>query len=593
MPTKQIFSYTPNRVIPIIFLHGILGGRLRLTKENQEKLKKKDSVSYDPDDKLGMVKGLGRMDAKERQLMFNPNGCEIDSYDTLPDAKARADYLKRSKVSVDTNSPFLCDDTSSAPNAKTAREKACERGWGELNFNSYGVILNRMELMMNRRMPNGELNPEWKKIIGVDPKTWGNEGKTPDSPGELKPLTEDDLKKVGGEKECWFPVHAVGYNWVRSNTVESKYVAKRIKAIMTKYTTQLMECKKVIVVTHSMGGIVGRALCHPKYGNIQDLILGVVHGEQPAMGAAAAYYRMLAGFEYPDHLSSFNPDKQFGEITSDVLGSKGSLVTVILANGGGGLELLPSRDYGNKWLRASTKDYWRMALPENGDPYEEIYKKEGKEAWCGLLREKWINPAGVKEGSSLEKTRELLDQAKAFHENISRTYHPVTYAHWGCDSKRPAFRNIWWRVEDLKHPATLPGTLLDRQYRRATDKEVDGVNPAEWRLYDYPDSFESREIYGRALPLYLDNPRSIVDGTGKKTNDTPEHPRFFQVGMSPPEAPGDQTVPQHSAEHQAEFGNLKGIFRQKGYEHQTSYQDENAIAATLYSIVLIAKTMQW
>jgi len=233
-----------------------------------------------------------------------------------------------------------------------------------------------------------------------------------------------------------------------------------------------------------------------------------------------------------------------------------------------------------------------MALPEGDDPYEEIYKKEGKEAWWGLLREKWINPAKEK-GSSLKNTKDLLDQAKAFHKDISRTYHPVTYAHWGCDPNRPAFRNIWWRVEGLKYPGTLPGTPLDIKYRRASDKEVDDVNPAKWRLYEFRDFYESREVYGRALPLYLDNPPHIEYITSKRANRDPEHPRFFQIGMSPPDAPGDQTVPQQSAEHQAEFGELKGIFRQKGYEHQSSYQDENVIAATLYSIVLIAKAMQW
>jgi len=568
--TKQIFSVLPYRVIPIIFLHGILGGRLRLTKENQERLKKKDTKAYDPDDTLGLVKGFGHMSAKERQQMFNPNGCVIDAYDTLPDAKARAAYIENSRVSVDTSSPYLRDDAPGSPNAKTAKEKACERGWGELMFNSYGVILNRLELMMNRRFSNGKLNPDWEKIVGVDPKKWGAEEKLP-------PLTEDDLKKVGGDQECWFPVHVVGYNWVRSNREESKYVAKRIKAIMTKYKTQLMTCKKVIVVTHSMGGIVGRALCHPEYGNIQDEILGIVHGEQPAMGAAAAYYRMLAGFEWPEHLSIFNPGYYFGAITADVLGKIGSEVTVILANGGGGLELLPTADYGHNWLWVVGKDGYYKKFPRY-DPYEEIYKLEGKEAWWGLLREPWINPAKEEEGSGLENTRDLLDKAKEFHEHIKRTYHPVTYAHWGCDAKRPAFREIRWEVQPFKKENT---GLKKGEYREAKPKEIAGVPTEHWRLSDaYQKKEELMGLAGNAVPLYLDGRAD-------------EPAAYFQVEMRPPDAPGDQTVPQHSAEHQAEFGKLKGTFRQTGFEHQSSYQDENAIAATLYSVVSIAKTMQW
>jgi len=180
----------------------------------------------------------------------------------------------------------------------------------------------------------------------------------------------------------------------------------------------------------------------------------------------------------------------------------------------------------------------------------------------------------------------LLDQAKEFHEDISKTYHPVTYAHWGCDPKRPAFSKIVWKVEPLQHPGTLWGI----KYRRASVAEILNVPPEHWRLHEFHESYESRKIYGRSLPLYLEESRNYGNEWGMFSGDPPS---FLQVGMCPPDASGDQTVPQHSAEHQAEFGKLKGIFRQKGYEHQTSYKDENAIAATLYSVVLIAKTMQW
>ncbi|WP_056440127.1 hypothetical protein [Massilia sp. Root335] len=38
---------------------------------------------------------------------------------------------------------------------------------------------------------------------------------------------------------------------------------------------------------------------------------------------------------------------------------------------------------------------------------------------------------------------------------------------------------------------------------------------------------------------------------------------------------------------------FKGIFRQTGYEHQSSYKNSAAIASTLYSIVRIAQTATW
>jgi hypothetical protein len=35
------------------------------------------------------------------------------------------------------------------------------------------------------------------------------------------------------------------------------------------------------------------------------------------------------------------------------------------------------------------------------------------------------------------------------------------------------------------------------------------------------------------------------------------------------------------------------VFRQNGYEHQSSYKDPRAIASTLYSIVRIAQQAKW
>jgi hypothetical protein len=61
----------------------------------------------------------------------------------------------------------------------------------------------------------------------------------------------------------------------------------------------------------------------------------------------------------------------------------------------------------------------------------------------------------------------------------------------------------------------------------------------------------------------------------------------------PPSAPGDQTVPAKSADHQLNSGMFKGVFRQTGYEHQSSYKDPRAIASTLYSIVRIAQKATW
>jgi len=52
-------------------------------------------------------------------------------------------------------------------------------------------------------------------------------------------------------------------------------------------------------------------------------------------------------------------------------------------------------------------------------------------------------------------------------------------------------------------------------------------------------------------------------------------------------------VPVKSADHQRRSGMFKGLFRQSGYEHQSSYRDPRVVAATLYSIVRIAQQAKW
>jgi hypothetical protein len=65
------------------------------------------------------------------------------------------------------------------------------------------------------------------------------------------------------------------------------------------------------------------------------------------------------------------------------------------------------------------------------------------------------------------------------------------------------------------------------------------------------------------------------------------------ASILPATASGDQTVPAKSADYQLNSGIFKGVFRQNGYEHQSSYKDTHAIASTLYSIVRIAQGAKW
>eukprot|EP01034_Spumella_vulgaris_P034700 gene34699-42800_t len=268
----------------------------------------------------------------------------------------------------------------------------------------------------------------WDGIVDIDPLLWQANA----IPAQV-PLKESELKKA--LSGCWYPVHAMGYNWLKSSSVAATEIKKRLEKLMAKYAADGYECEKVILVTHSMGGLVARALIHPEIGNFSSKILGVVHGVMPASGAPAAYKRMRCGFE--EALGGLS-------VAPKVLGNYGKEVTAVLANSRGGLELLPSKEYGNGWLHIRHKGTVLRLLPEKGDPYDEIYKLRGK--WYGLLREEWINPANA-EGAGFDRTCDLLNGAKKFHEAIASTYHEQSYAHYGADAARSSWELVAWDID--------------------------------------------------------------------------------------------------------------------------------------------------
>ena len=139
---------------------------------------------------------------------------------------------------------------------------------------------------MNNMFVNGQLAENWK--AQPPPQAFGENSpqsappdpllilnKSPKAFGAVaggEAITEDDLRKISA---CWYPVHAMGYNWLQSNGESAKKLAARITGLIKGYKERGFDCTKVILVTHSMGGLVARALVHPNYGNLQGSILGV------------------------------------------------------------------------------------------------------------------------------------------------------------------------------------------------------------------------------------------------------------------------------------------------------------------------------
>jgi hypothetical protein len=559
----QCARFLPKRVLPIIFLPGIMGSNLRMSVQRQQELRQKDNIAWRPDI-LGPtnIGSASNDSAAGRQLRLDPLQTTVDVYNPSGPSDISGDG-RHGNVKLDKSfrSPLLTDDPPTAHNRRTAVQKARARGWGEVFFGSYGELLQHLESRLNNTFSNGKLPQDWRDVVGVDPHLhWSADRSLPQ-----QALTEEELKKIA--TGCWFAVYAFGYNWLQSNGDSAKIIAKRINQTMDDLTQSGYECNQVILVTHSMGGLVGRALVHPKYGNLQDKVLGIVHGVMPAIGAPAAYKRMRAGFEDPGMMHG--PEASIG---AKVAGNCGDEVTAVLANAPGGLQLLPSDSYGNGWLRVTHNGRNLDKWPKQGDPYSEIYKLRGK--WYALFREKWINPSGFprkKGGGTFERTCEYLDMAQSFHQKIAHTFHSNSYAHYGADHERHSFGEVVWEI----------------------DKNC--ADPAGWQ--DWPILGDSRQgklelvrrnrnSDNKAFSPWVDGSRMPQGGAGAMAES-------IHAAILPPSAPGDQTVPARSADHQLISGVFKGVFRQTGYEHQSSYKDPRAIASTLYSIVRIAQKATW
>jgi len=552
----QCARMLPKRVLPIIFLPGIMGSNLRMSAARQKELRQKDNIAWRPD-RLGgsNIRKNAKNPPNERQLRLDPLQTVVDIYDPTGASDVSGDG-RHDNVALGENfqSPLLSNDPPTAKNGRTAVQKARERGWGEVFFNSYGVLLQHLESRLNNTFSDGKMRSEWRDVVGIDPKAWSPDPKLPQ-----QAVTEDELKKVASG--CWFPVYAFGYNWLQSNGDSAQIIAARISKVIDELNVSGYECKQVIVVTHSMGGLVGRALVHPKIGNLQDKVLGIVHGVMPAIGAPAAYKRMRAGFEDPGLMHTSTSVIE-ASLVAKVLGNYGDEVTAVLANAPGGLELLPTESYGNGWLRVRHNGHNLDTWPKQADPYNEIYKVRGK--WYALFREDWINPSGLtidQGGGTFERTCNYLDKVRGFHQQIAGTFHPNSYAHYGADPEQQSFGEVVW---DIKNCVNLKGWQnwpIVRDSRQGT---------LEFTIWD-PDGVNNIG----ALPF----------------NDTELGP--VHATILPPSAPGDQTVPARSADKQLNSGLFKGVFRQTGYEHQSSYKNPRAIASTLYSIVRIAQKATW
>jgi len=342
-----------------------------------------------------------------------------------------------------------------------------------------------------------------------------------------------------------FPVYAVGYNWTDDATKSGQVLKARIEAIIKEAAEITGFCRKVILITHSMGGLVARSAS--ELAGAQASILGIIHGVQPAAGAPAAYWRIKAGFEASSLL-----DKAM----SNCVGFDGPTVTVILGNIPGGLQLLPTKSYPAKWLTIVQDDEVVLQLPKT-DPYKEIYEvpavvrlqlKSGNKYW-GLVDPELLDPGAIRGGGNLsdvtadalviaEAWSEYLKQlkkAQTFHDTLKLQGHPRMFFSWG--SMYLTAENILFEVE------------------------------SNWKIGREP--YETRGFRG----LFKDDENNSM-----------------QAVLQKPSGVGDGTVPTSSATALKSVGKKSFPGDRAFYvKHQEAYADTDVQQYTIKAIVALCR----
>ncbi|MDF3836061.1 alpha/beta hydrolase [Cupriavidus basilensis] len=536
----------PEAVLPVIFVPGIMGTNLMTVPdaENGDGLPvwRLDAGSFNKN--FWLFRRWNGVAAGERQQILHPDRVTIDDGGAVP---------KRQAGSVRPTS----GSDEQGQQAQLA-ELYRARGWGEVSETSYHDFLLHLEATLNNdflphRWPQFHVEPDQLETLDAS------------SPPRLKPgapirmpalqdlveseglptMLSDDLLARSLYR---MPIHACGYNWLASNKDAAERLAERIAQVIQQYGDA---CKQVILVTHSMGGLVARQCA--RLPGMSECIAGIVHGVMPANGAPVAYRRCKLGMREESFMAS------------KVIGPTGREISAVFAQAPGALQLLPTTQYRPGWLRLFDEQ-GKPIMPTwpAMDPYEEIYLR--RDRWWGLMREEWLSPEN---GAPItwQTFADNITAAKDFHRDLGLFYHTSTYAYYGADARQPSFDSITWDMKRPRYPQESQGSLTGSDF---SDMETDAV-------------------IGGSNPVLLKLPERA--GTQHPGDRRPPAAAHWKLRCRMQDGIGDGTVPEASGrapQQQAQSSQVRYQFRLTGFDHEKSYLNARAQAVTLYSVIKIA-----
>ena len=537
----------PNHIIPVIVVPGIMGTNLRakraprlgrIADERNQVVKPGERVWRPPN---GTREGLhasfawGNVDASFRQKLLDPATLEVDDSGPISLPSSDDGYV-------------------------LSERDVRSRGWGEVHAESYGPLLYALQKRLNQTFAFDEqskkpsIQQHWKDVMACDPKRWGLR--------EFTPLTETDLKT---HAKHYFPIYSVGYCWLNDCKESSQLLERRILEIISIWKKANRRCDKVILVTHSMGGLVARACAR----RIPQQIAGVIHGVMPALGAPVAYRRIACGTETRSPSNSPHANVEASRL-AQILGETSQKTTPVLAISPGALEMLPNHLYPHPWLHVRVMKSVGTARPAGYGTRDDLVRQQEVptdflhlpnarapnpydlyrdfKSWFRLVDPLLADPSGkfrTIPGGVEKAVRSAIAKAEGFHRELDNYYHPNTYVFYGDDHNKLSYGEVRWVAHQ---GAGSAGTLT-------------AGNLEEAKFLGYTTAGRRRILVEEKAELHF----------SADVQDTR----------------GDGTVPYQSGASPA--GKVKQLFATRGYEHQESYKDEDMLMLTLRLIVKIVQ----
>lgn len=566
-------------VVPIIFIPGVMGSNLKV-KPEEGKDENTDKV-WRLDSETSVLRWLvwptGGAEARKKKL--DPNKTEVDSRGMYIDAATKdiaiIEQEYNDNISIYEDRSF--DDyeeqinvmLQGIDNAKKNHPENIlfglrgERGWGAVSYISYGEFLDTLQTSLFD--PSGN-SPKLTDLI--KDKSFILEEKS-------KAMLTFTIEEIKHCESFYLPVHAMGYNWLESNEMSAIRLKTLVEQTLpTYYKKRGKICDKVILVTHSMGGLVARYYTQALGG--KDKVLGVINGVQPSTGAVAAYTRMKRGTE----VNSTFIGKTKDYVTEQVLGKDAAEMTAVCAQAPGTLQLLPTPEYGGNWLTITDPDGTESHFGAN--PYTDIYL--AKDKWWCACEPHLINPLNSKHDLILMQNdwndyeKLIKNEVKPFNEAIANQYHPNTYVFFGIEDndeqieqKYLTYKKAHWQGSYIAgHELRLKKPVKDHigAQNRLELNELKDIRTIETEHHDWVEG--EVEDYETIIMTKIGN-------IGESYR------------LKPADGNGDGTVPQCSGE--IPIDKIKARMHLP-IGHEPAYQSEITQEFTLRAIVDILQQVK-